>query len=52
MMGVKRTKDLHGLLGKSLFVNREHGNALSLLATVKSRYSDSILGQAYILKQR
>ena len=52
LLGVESTKDLHGLLAKPLFVNREHGNVLSLLATAKSRYSEDHLGQAYIFKSR
>ena len=48
MMGVENTKDLHGLLAKPLFVNRDLGNVLSLHSTVKNRYSNGLLGQAYI----
>ena len=52
MMGAENTKELHGLLMKPLFVNRDHGNTLSLLATTNNRYSDSILGQAYIFERK
>ena len=48
ILGIESAKELHGLLMKPLFVNREHGNVLSLLATVNSRYSESVLGQAYV----
>ena len=48
ILGIEGEKDLHGLLMKPLFVNREHGNKLSFFATANSRYSDSVLGQAYI----
>ena len=44
MMGADTTKDLHGLLTKPLFVNRDNGNFLSLLATTNTRYSDNLLG--------
>ena len=52
MMGAENTKELHGLLMKPLFVNRDHGNTLGLFATTNSRYSDSILGQAYIFERK
>ncbi len=52
LIGVESTKDLHGLLAKPLFVNREHGNVLSLFGTVKGRYSDGLLGQAYVLRRK
>ncbi len=48
ILGLEAEKDLHGLLLRPLFVNREQGNALSLLATADSRYSDQILSQTYI----
>ena len=47
ILGVQTKKDLYGLIMKPLFVNREHGNVLSLQATVNKRYSDSMLNQAY-----
>ena len=52
LMGVDSAKDLHGLLTKTLFTNREHGYKLSLLATVNSRCSDKILGQSYTFQQQ
>ena len=52
ILGIESAKDLHGLLMKPLFVNREHGNKLSFFATANSRYSDSVLGQAYIYKRK
>ena len=52
MMGAENTKELHGLLTKPLFVNRDHGNILSLLATTNTRYSDNLLGQAYIFERK
>ena len=50
ILGIETEKDLHGLLMKPLFVNREHGNRLSFFGTANSRYSDSVLGQTYIYK--
>ena len=47
ILGIESAKDLHGLLMKPLFVNREHSHTLSLFATANPRYSDSVLGQAY-----
>ena len=52
ILGIESAKDLHGLLMKPLFVNREHGNVLSLFATANSRYSDSVLGQAYVYQRK
>ena len=47
ILGVKSTKDLHGILMKPLFLHREHSTALSLLSTVSSRYSNALLSQEY-----
>ncbi len=48
ILGIESAKDLHGLLMKPLFVNRQHGNKLSFFSTASSRYSDGVLGQEYI----
>ncbi len=52
IMGVETTKDLQGLLTRPLFVNRDHGTTLSLIATSNSRYSNDLLGQAYIYSRK
>lgn len=44
IMGVENSKDLQGLLSRLLFVNRDHGNTMSLIATTNSRFSDNLLG--------
>ncbi len=43
IMGLSSSKELHAILGKSVFVSRENGNTLSMLSTASSRKSDVIL---------
>ena len=52
IMGVETSKDLQGHLTRPLFVNRDHGNTMSLIATTNHRYSDNLLGQAYIYSRK
>ncbi len=52
ILALKNVKELNEALSVPLFVNREQGNALSILSTVNSRYSDDMLAQPHIFKRK
>lgn len=51
ILALQNVKELKEALKKPLFVNREQGNAMSILSTVNSRYSDGILAQPHTFKR-
>jgi len=54
ILGKSNSKDLHALLDTSSFTNQEQNFSLSLKTAASSRYSESIISEAYqfkVLKQ-